>query len=128
MSSVFRICWGYDTSTPPAGCDRWGARTIDSGSDQYIYGSASLNESSSLRVFSARHEDEQLVFKVSDQEYSTAITSGGIAYDMECMIVGEFFNGEIKEIVLTSDVPTATQISQLESYFKAQYPDVVETL
>lgn len=128
VADIFRLGWGDDWSSPSSSEAFWNARTVDTDQDRTIYGPASLNTDSSWRVWSARHEEEQLVLKVSDQEWTTAITSGGLAYDMDCMVVGNQLNGQIKEIVLTSDVPTATQISQLESYFKAQYSDIVETL
>jgi hypothetical protein len=96
------------------------------------YADISLSSDTSRRVWSARMEALQLVLKVSDTEYAFTLPSQsadeGTKWDINSITLGDFINGEISEMVITSDVPTAAQISQLESYFKKVHTDIVETL
>jgi hypothetical protein len=82
-------------------------------------------------VWSARMEETDIVMKIANREYTTALstsTEKGTEKIVNNLSLGWMTDGEISEIVLTSGVPTATQISNLEAYFKKVHPDIVETL
>jgi len=113
--------------------DTWRAYGIYNDNNvESSYADVSLSSDTSRRVWSTRMEALQLVLKVADTEYAFTLPSQdadeGSKLDITSITLGDFIDGEISEMVITSDVPTATQISQLESYFKKVHTDIVETL
>jgi hypothetical protein len=128
-TQAFAIQWGQNINGSNAANKFWHARGVYNAGSTAAYATAALNTDTSRRVYSGRMEATQMVFKVSDTEFTTALAaSDDLEYDMSHILVGDFANGEISEVVLTAEQPTASQISDLETYFANSYSDLVETL
>jgi len=128
-TDVFSIMWGDRLSSSGASTQKWQARGRYNAGGVVSYASSSVNDDTARRIWSARMETDSLVLKIADTEFGNAGVSGDdLEYDMLSMAIGEYINGEISEVILTSDVPTAAEISSLESYLKKAHPDISETL
>jgi hypothetical protein len=134
-TETFGIIWGENDAGSPAAADKfWHARgvyaSVGAGNPPIkAHSTSTLSGDTNRRVYSARMESEQLVFKVSDTEYTTP--SGGsddLKWSMYNITIGDYVNGEISEVVLTAEQPTTAEISDLESYFSNSYSDLAETL
>ncbi len=87
-----------------------------------------------LRLFSGRMEVDQLVLKISDQEFvqpfsSTIGLSGGIDGNIDLVGTGPAsIDLEVYELVFTTDRPTDAQVTRLETYFKLKFPSLATEL
>jgi len=82
-------------------------------------------------IWSARMESLQLVCKIADTEFAKSLPDypdDGIADNVYHMQIGNYTDGEISEVILTADVPTDAQISEIEAYLKKAHTDIEETL